>query len=295
MAEPIHSGFYFTETRHNDTYPAIDPRTKDLSGKYVFITGASKGIGRATALSYARAGCAGIGIGARSDLAPVVAEITQAAIEASRPAPQIVPVPLDVTDRDSVSAAAESIARAFPRLDILINNAGYLESRATIATSDPDEWLKTWSVNLTGVYLVTRAFLPQILDEARGGAKTIVNVSSIAAHLTARGASAYQSSKLAVLRFTEFLDVDHARDGLLAFAVHPGGVPTELGMRLPAERRAFLTETPELCGDSLVALTEERRGWLGGRYVSVTWDLEEFLAKEEEVVAGDKLRVRMVV
>ncbi|KAE8307917.1 hypothetical protein BDV41DRAFT_553030 [Aspergillus transmontanensis] len=287
----LSAGVYFTPTRHSDTYPAVDPCKCDLSGKYVFITGASKGIGRATALSYAKAGCAGIGIGARTDLSSLVPLLTQAAEEAGKPAPQVVPVTLDVTDAESASAAAASIASSFPRLDILINNAGYLEKRVKIAESDPSEWQKTWSVNVIGPYLVTRAFLPQMLS--KGGDKIVVNLGSIAAHLTSPGASAYQTSKLAVLRFTEFLDVDHGPDGVLTFAVHPGGVPTDMGKRLPEQMHKALTETPELCADTLAFLTEKRREWLAARYISVTWDMEELLQREDEIVREDKLKVRM--
>ncbi|KAH7369279.1 short chain dehydrogenase reductase [Plectosphaerella cucumerina] len=295
MSEEIHTGFYFTSVRHHDTYPAIDPRKRDFSGRYVFITGASKGIGRETALAYAAAGAAGIGIGARTDLSDLVPLIAEAARAAGRAAPQVEAVELDVTDEVSVGRAAAAIAKAFPRLDILINNAGYLEKRAKIADSDPREWLKTWSVNVTGPYLVSRAFLPQILDPARGGDKTIVNLGSIAAHLVAPGASAYQTSKLAVQRFTEFLDADHGPDGLLTYVIHPGGVATEMGLRLPVERQVALTETPKLCADTLVFLTEKRREWLAARYLSATWDVEELLSKEEEVVKGGKLKVRMIV
>ncbi|KAE8142613.1 hypothetical protein BDV38DRAFT_278134 [Aspergillus pseudotamarii] len=291
MSDALHTGVYFTPTRHTDTYPAIDPRKCDLSGKYIFITGASKGIGRATALSYAKAGCAGIGVGARTDLSSLVPLLTQAAEEAGKPAPQVVPVTLDVTDAESASSAATSIASSFPRLDILINNAGYLEKRVKIAESDPSEWQKTWSVNVMGPYLVTRAFLPQMLS--KGGDRIVVNLGSIAAHLTSPGASAYQTSKLAVLRFTEFLDADHGPDDVLTFAVHPGGVPTDMGKRLPEQMHKALTETPELCADTLVFLTEKRRKWLAARYVSVTWDMEELLQKEEEIVREDKLKVRM--
>lgn len=207
--------------------------------------------------------------------------------------PQIVVVPLDVTDEKSVTAAAATVNEAFPRLDILINNAGYLEKRAKIAESDPEEWWRTWNVNVRGPYLVTRAFLPQIL--VKGGEKIVVNLSSIAAHLIAPGGSAYQTSKLALQRWTEFLHVDHGPDGILTFAVHPGGVPTDMGKRLPLERQVVLTETPRLCADKLVFLTERRREWLAARYISVTWDMEEFLEREAEIIQSDKLKVRMVI
>lgn len=292
MSEEVHTGFYFTETRHKDTYPAIDPSKRDLSGRYVFITGASKGIGRETALSYGSAGAAGIAIGARSDLETVKKEILEAAAAANKPAPQIVAVELDVTDEKSVAAAAAVVDKEFPRLDILINNAGYLEIRSKIGDSDPEEWWKTFTVNIKGPYLVTRAFLPQLL---KGSDKQIVNLSSIAAHLIAPGASAYQTSKLAIQRFTEFIDVDYAAEGVVAFGIHPGGVLTDMGKRLPESRHAALTETPKLAADVIVYLTEKKRDWLAGRYLSATWDVEELLAKEKEVVEGGKLKVRMIV
>ena len=68
-----------------------------------------------------------------------------------------------------------------------------------------------------------------------------------------------------------------------------------MGKRLPVERHVGLTETPRLCADTLVFLTESRREWLAARYISVTWDMEEFLSREEEIVQGDKLKVRMVI
>ncbi|KGO72159.1 Short-chain dehydrogenase/reductase SDR [Penicillium italicum] len=292
MAAPDPAGFNFTSRTHHDTYPAIDPTKQDLSSKYIFITGGSKGIGRETALSYSRAGCAGIAVGARTNLSGLAASISEAASAAGKPVPQIVVVSLDVTEEESVAAAAATINEAFPRLDILINNAGCLERRATIADSDPEEWWRTWNVNVRGPYLVTRAFLPQILS--KGGEKIVVNLSSVAVHFTAPGASAYQASKLALQRWTEFLNADHGPDGILTFAVHPGGVLTDMGKSLPLETQAVLTETPRLCADTLVFLTERRREWLAARYISATWDMEEFLGKEKEIVQGDKLKVRMV-
>ncbi|KAH7313600.1 short chain dehydrogenase reductase [Stachybotrys elegans] len=292
MSLRAHTGALFTSKTHHDTYPTIDPTKRNFAGKYVFITGASKGVGEEIALSYAAAGCAGIGIGARSDMAALVPRITQAALAAGRPEPKVVPVKLDVADAESVSAAAKSLQNAFPRLDILVNNAGYLEYRVKIGDSDPEEWWKTWTVNVKGTYLVTRAFLPFILS---GGDKTIVNLSSIAAHITSPGGSAYQTSKLAVQRFTQFLDVDHGPDGILTFGIHPGSIPTDMGNRLASIRNATQVETTKLAADTIVFLTEKRREWLAGRYVSATWDMDEFLSKEDEVVAGDKLKVKLVV
>jgi NAD(P)-dependent dehydrogenase (short-subunit alcohol dehydrogenase family) len=293
---PSADGSDFTPTIHHDTYPAIDPaRQASLLGRHVFISGASRGIGRATALSFAKAGASAIAIGARSDLQALEREILAAA-KAAHPElqpPRVVRVALDVAEPASVGIAAAQLEKDLDgRLDILINNAGYLETALPVAASDPDEWWKTLTINLRGPYLVGRALLPWML---RGGEKTIINTSSIGAHRVRPGMSGYQISKLALLRLTEFLAVEYADQGLLAYAIHPGGVLTALGERMPAYTHTILVDQPELAGDTLAFLAAERRDWLAGRYVSVNWDMGEFLAKAEEIVRGDLLKVRMAV
>jgi len=290
------NGSDFTPIIHHDTYPAIDPtRQASHRGKNVFITGASRGIGRATALSFAKAGATAIAIGARSDLQSLEREILEAAEAAlpGSPLPRVVRVPLDVTEPASVDRAAAQLEAAFEgRLDILINNAGYLETAVPLAESDPGEWWKTMTINLRGPYLVTRALLPLLL---RDGDRTIINTSSIGAHNVRPGMSGYQISKLALLRLTEFLAVEYADQGLLAYAIHPGGVMTELSEHMPAYTHPILIDKAELAGDTLAFLTAERRTWLSGRYLSVNWDMGELLAKAEDIVRGDLLKVRLTV
>ncbi|MEO8798981.1 MAG: SDR family oxidoreductase [Polyangiaceae bacterium] len=279
----------FTKTAHHDTYDAI--RGSDHRGHVVFVSGASRGIGRATALSFARAGASGIVVAARHGLGDLPTAIRDAAREAGRPAPEILELTLDVGDEASVTAGAERTYAAFGRLDVLVNNAGTLETWRKIAESDPDEWWQSWEVNVKGVYLMTRAFLPLLLA---GEHKTLVNLSSVGAHRTGLGASAYQTGKLAILRFTEFVCSDHGADGILAFAIHPGGVPTELAHKMPEAVHHVLVDTPELAGDTIAWLTEERREWLAGRYVSANWDMPELVARRDEIVERDALKVRLV-
>ncbi|TKA77548.1 hypothetical protein B0A49_02775 [Cryomyces minteri] len=286
--------FNYTKTLHKDTYDYISPTRANLANKAVFVTGASKGIGRATALSYARAGASHIALGARSSLSSLAAEMLSAAKEAGRPAPEILTLELDVTSRSSVDGAAEAVKAQFGRLDILVNNAGYLETFVAIADSDPDEWWRAHETNVRGAYLCTRALLPLLLGTAAGLA-TILFLSSVGAHATRVGASGYQTTKLALLRFAEFVGAEYGAQGLLAFSVHPGGVPSEMGLRMPKDLHWVLTDTPEVAADTIVFLTRERREWLAGRYVSCTWDMEEFLAKRAEIEKGDLLKVRMAV
>lgn len=216
-----------------------------------------------------------------------------AAKKAGRKEPKIVTIQLDVTSIASVSAAASQVSDAFDgSLDILINNAGYLSTFAPIAETDPEEWWRDWEVNVKGVYLMTRAFIPLL---ARSASRTIINITSIGALISAPGASAYSPGKLAVLRFSEYINSDHAKEGILAFSVHPGGVKTELALGMPEELHHLLVDKVELAGDTLVWLTSERREWLAGRYVSVTWDVEELEGRKEDILRGDLLKVRMAV
>lgn len=141
--------------------------------------GASKGVGKRTAIAFAESGASCIGLGARSPLDHLAAELLSAAERGGHKPPKIVTVKLDVLDQVCIQEAAKQADREFGGLDILVNNAGWLETATRIADSDPDDWWYTMEVNVKGVYLSTRAFLPVLL---KGGMKTIINLTSIGAH-----------------------------------------------------------------------------------------------------------------
>ncbi|KAH0337053.1 NAD-P-binding protein, partial [Aureobasidium melanogenum] len=289
-----HAGFKFTPTIHNDTYDFISTKSQNLKGKRVFLTGASKGIGKETALSFARAGASSIALGARSSLSDLATEVEKAAKDAGHPAPKVVSIKLDVTDRSSTEQAAKTVKSEFGGLDFLFNNAGYLEEFKKVAESDPDEWWRTQEVNIKGPYLVARAFIPLLLD-TKDGDKTIINTSSIGAHMIMTGASSYQVTKLALLRLGEFISQEYADQKILCYGIHPGGVMTELAGRMPESSHHMLSDKPELAADTVAWLVNEKREWLAGRYVSVTWDMKELLDKKDEIIKKDLLKVRMLV
>lgn len=216
-----------TSTVHNHSYPAISSLTSGPTheGKSVFIAGGSRGIGLAIAISFAQAGTSQIAVGARSNLESAKQEILQAASKAKRPEPKVLCVKLDITSRSSTEDAAKLVEKEFGKLDIVVNNAGIFPPVALVADSDPDAWWETWNVNLKGPYLVTRAFLPLLL---KGGDKTIVTTSSVGAHLIGPGLSAYQSSKLAVLRFMQFVAKEYESQGVVTYCIHPGNVVTDM-------------------------------------------------------------------
>ena len=96
-----------------------------------------------------------------------------------------------------------------------------------IAESDPAEWWHNFEVNVRGTYLISRAFILLLLD-SHNGQKTVINVSSVGAHLVNPLVSAYQTSKLALLRLSQFIDREYASQGMLSICVHPGNSPTEI-------------------------------------------------------------------
>lgn len=294
LAKKMSSGMDFTPTIHNDTYDFVKPEQWDLSSRTVLVTGASKGLGKDNAISFARAGVSKIAIAARSSMEGVEKDIKAAAQQAGKKEPMVLSLKLDVMDKQSVSDAVAKIEEEFGALDIVINNAGALEQFKRIAESDPDDWWRTWQVNTFGAYLVVRATIPLLLKK-EGGLKTILNVSSIGAHFVMHGASAYQTSKLALIRISEFINAEYGEKGVLSFAVHPGGVMTELSSGMPEASHHMLQDKPAMAADTFVWLTAERRDWLAGRYVSCNWDMKEFGDMKEKIVKGDLLKVRLDV
>lgn len=286
----------FCQKHHSNTYPFIDPAKADLSNQTVVITGASRGIGRATAFSFVRAGCRRLVITARSPLKDLAAELTKEAkeVRGGDNEPDILALAVDVTDNASVEAAANKVAAHFGGVvDTLVNNAGYLNASQRMGEGDAAEWLQCAEVNIKGLYRVSRHFLPLVLKSTT--ARTVINVGSAGAHYVVPGMSAYQTTKFTLCRLTEFTAAEYRDEGLVAVAVHPGCLRTELACNLPAKYHELLTDAPELPGDTFAWIARERRDWLSGRYMEAVWDMEEFEGKREDVVQRDVLKFRLTV
>lgn len=289
----------FTTTTHATSYPYISPISLNLTGRHVLITGAAHadGVGYAAATAFARAGASVLAL---ADIAPtspdLIAGLKAAAVEAGRAEPVVVADEVDIARLESTERLRETIGPALEgRLDVLINNAGFQEPYHTLLTSTPETYWRTWEVNVHGLFNTTRTFLPLLLSTPQDSLKTVLNVSSSGALSVRPGSASYRTSKLAVLRWTEALHVEHSgSDGLLAISVNPGAIRTRITVNEPEAVRERLPHKPEVAGDTIAWLAAGRREWLGGRYVSCPWDMEELVGRREEIVEGDKLKVRMV-
>lgn len=144
---------------------------------------------------------------------------------------------------------------------------------------------------------MARTFLPTQLSTGAstpGGLCTMINVASSGALSVRPGSGSYRSSKLAVLRWTESLQAEYGGQGLLTFCVNPGGIKTRMSQGVVAEAmRDKFPDRVDVAGDTIVWLAAERREWLGGWYVSCPWDMEELMAKRDEIVEGDRLKLRI--
>ncbi|KAF2755925.1 putative 2-(R)-hydroxypropyl-CoM dehydrogenase [Pseudovirgaria hyperparasitica] len=285
-----------TQTIHSDTYPAISPSNFNYNGLAVFIIGASKGLGRSMALSYASAGASYIAAGARSSLSHLAPLIASAATSAGHPAPQFLPLTVDVTSRTSVDAAAHAITSQFGRIDIVVHSAGAILNRSLLADSDPDTWWDEMRLHVLAPMLVARAFVPLLLASPRA---YLAFVSSVGAWCASPTLSAYQTGKAALAKLCMHIDAEYGGKGLTTFCIHPGNVPTDIvggkeGVSGGVLERVFV-DSEEIAAHTLVWVTSEKRAWVGGRYVNVTWDMDELEARSGEIVERDLLKVTLAV
>ncbi|OLT18648.1 short-chain dehydrogenase/reductase [Pseudonocardia sp. CNS-139] len=179
-----------------------------------FVTGASRGLGRAVVSAALAAGDrVAAALRRPADLADLVHE---------HPG-RLVAVPLDVTDPDAVQAAVQAATDALGDLDVVVNNAGYADL-VSIEDSTPEQFRRQIDTNLLGVVYVTKAVLPRMRERGRGH---IVNVSSVGGRLGNPGLGAYQAAKWAVNGFTEVLAAEVSGLGVRVTAIEPGGMATD--------------------------------------------------------------------
>jgi NADP-dependent 3-hydroxy acid dehydrogenase YdfG len=203
---------------------------RPLDGTVALVTGASSGIGEATAVALAAAGAA-VAVGARRKdrLDALAARLRDEGATVLR-------LDLDVTDEQACREAVRRTREELGGLDVLVNNAGVM-LLGSIVGADPEDWRRMLSTNVLGVMYMTHAAIEGMVEQGSGD---IVNISSVAGRTARKGAGVYNASKWAVNAFSESLRQEVTGRGVRISLVEPGAVATELSSHItqPAAREA---------------------------------------------------------
>ena len=207
----------------------------DLNGKVALVTGASQGIGRATALALSRAG-ARVAVAARNaeKLAAIETEIASAGAEA-------LAIPMDVADAEQVKAGFKRAIERFGRLDILVNNAAVTRDGLAVRMK-PEDWDAVLRTNLTGAYICAQQALGVMLRQRSG---RIINVTSVVAETGNAGQANYVAAKAGLIGLTRALAVEVASRSITVNAVAPGFIVSPMTDPLPdAVKQQLLARIP---------------------------------------------------
>ena len=195
---------------------------QNIKAKTALITGAGRGIGKATAIAFAKEGIH-VGLLGRTleNLETVAAELKEFGVKVSI-------ATADVSNMESVNQAVEKIRGELGSIEILVNNAG-ISKFGHFLELEPEDWAKIIQVNVMGVYYVTRAVLPEMIERKSGD---IINISSTAGQKGAPVTSAYSASKAAVIALSESLMLEVRKHNIRVSTLTPSTVATDMAVEL---------------------------------------------------------------
>src|SRR2546427_1885333 len=207
----------------------------ELQGQVAIVTGAGRGIGRATALELARLG---------ADI--VIAELDQNGADGTAKlvkdlGRRAAVIPTDVTKRAELKAMAERAQSQFGRIDILVNNAGIYRAAATLDVTE-EHWDAIMTLNAKAVFFASQAVLPAMIAAKRG---SIVSLASMAGKIGSKTNLPYNASKAAVVSMTKSLALAHAADGIRVNCVCPGFVETDMWTAVARDQGKLMGMTAE--------------------------------------------------
>ncbi len=209
----------------------------DLSGQVALITGASRGIGRATATVFARAG-ARLALLARK---PGPLKEAAGQLEAEHGQGTALALAADVADETQVNQAVQQTTEAFGRVDVLVNNAGLI-SLGSGLQMELEEWERIIKANLTGAFLCSRALVPLMQQQQSG---RIINIASVAAQTGGlAGGAHYSSSKGGMISMTKTFARDLAPFGVTVNAIAPGQIDADPDLLTPEQRQRVMEIIP---------------------------------------------------
>jgi len=271
----------------------------DLSGRVAFVTGGSRGLGRADALTLARAG-ADVAVadllveselseetdryGALATVARQqgLVHTEETVEEIRRQGRRALALRCDVTDRAQVDAAVARTVEELGSLDILVNNAGTLDHVGQFANQSPELWERDLSVNLTGAFNCAQAAWPHMTGRGWG---RIVNMSSVAGTLGGFGQASYSTTKAGLLGLTKTLAMEGARHGITCNAIVPGVIGTEafhmanaaMNERIVARTALKRPGEPQEIANAVAFLCSDLASFVTGVELNVSGGVELFV------------------
>ncbi len=239
-----------------------------LNDKVAFITGASRGIGKAIALALSKAG---------ADIASIDLNIDElkSAMKMIEDTTgrRVIAIQADVSDYGSVEKAVEEAVRVFDHIDILVNNAGITRDNIILRMKD-EEWDKVIKTNLTGTYHCTKAVIKGMVKNRKG---RIISIASVVGVMGNVGQANYAASKAGIIGFTKSIAREYANRGITANAIAPGFIETDMTKTLTEEVRNTLINqipmgrlgAPEDVANATEFLASDEAGYITGHVIHV--------------------------
>jgi 3-oxoacyl-[acyl-carrier protein] reductase len=271
----------------------------DLGGRVALVTGGSRGLGRADALTLARAGADVViadllvesELSEETDSYGALATVarTQGMVHTEETADEIrrmgrrsFALKCDVTDREQVAAAVERTVNELGSVDILINNAGTLDHAAQFHKQSPELWDRDLRVNLTGAFNCAQAVWPHMKQRGWG---RIVNMASVAGTLGGFGQASYSTTKSGLLGLTRTLAMEGGRHGITCNAIVPGVIGTEaFNMANPEMNQRIVDRTvfkrpgePQDIANAIAFLCSDLASYVTGIELNVSGGVELFV------------------
>jgi 3-oxoacyl-[acyl-carrier protein] reductase len=270
----------------------------DLSGRVALVTGGSRGLGRADALTLARAG-ADVAIadiqlesdsGESADAYGPLAQAARAqgfvftestAEEIEKLGRRSLALLCDVTERAGVAATVDRVVDELGAVDILVNNAGTLDHLGQLGDQQPKLWERDLRVNLTGAFNCAQAVWPHMVERGWG---RIVNMASVAGTLGGFGQASYSTTKAGLLGLTRTLALEGARHGITCNAIVPGIIGTEafhfgnpdMNERMVKRTALRRTGEPEEVANAIAFLCSDLASYITGVALNVSGGIELF-------------------
>jgi len=230
---------------------------RELDGEIALVTGASSGIGRATALLFARSGARVAALARNAGALDALRVETHDAI---------VPVPCDLEHEESIErAVAEVVARLGP-VSILVNNAGHIEPQP-LEGMEIASWDRHFAVNVRAAYVAIRLVLPQMRGAGHGAIVNVSSISGVAGPEKFPGFTAYGASKAALIALTELLAVEIRDAGVRVNCVSPGSVATPMLRRVAPSLEPVMT--PDQVAETILFLASARSAAINGQNIHV--------------------------